>query len=274
MKVNNLPGFRLTLGYTMLYLSLLVLFPLSMLVVKTSSMGFEQFWATVTTPRVVAAYKLTFGAALFAALVNLVAGLLVAWVLARYSFPGKRVVDAFVDFPFALPTAVAGITLTTLYAPTGWLGRFLYAAGIKSAYSPLGITLALIFITFPFVVRTVEPVMQQVPVEIEEASASLGASRWVTFWQVILPTLLPSLVTGFSLAFARAIGEYGSVIFISGNLPYKTEIAPLLIMSKLDQFKYSEATAIAVVLLAISFGILLLTNFLQAVASRRIGQSA
>lgn len=273
MRVNNLPGFRLTLGYAVLYLSLLVLIPLSMLVVKTSQMGFGEFWAVTTTPRVLAAYRLTFGAALGAALVNLLAGLLVAWVLARYSFPFKRVVDAFVDFPFALPTAVAGITLTTLYAPTGWLGQFLYPLGIKSAYSPLGIVLALIFITFPFVVRTVEPVLQQLPVELEEASASLGASRWQTFWQVILPTLLPSMATGFSLAFARAIGEYGSVIFISGNLPFKTEIAPLLIMAKLDQYKYAEATAIAVVLLTISFGILLCTNFLQALASRRIGQT-
>jgi sulfate transport system permease protein len=269
----KLPGFGLTLGTTVLYLGLVVLVPLSMLLVKTSAMGPQAFWEAVSSPRAVAAYRLTFGAALLAALVNLGAGLLVAWVLARYEFPGKRVVDAFVDFPFALPTAVAGITLTTLYAPEGWLGRFLAPLGIKAAFTPLGIVLALIFITFPFVVRTVEPVLRQFPPEVEEAAASLGASRWQSFWQVILPTLVPALLTGFSLALARAIGEYGSVIFIAGNLPMKTEIAPLLIMIKLEQYDYAGATAIALVLLGLSFSLLLLTNALQALSARRIGQS-
>lgn len=271
---SKLPGFGLTLGTTLLYLGLVVLVPLSMLFLKTSTMGPEAFWQAVSSPRAVAAYRLTFGAALVAALVNLGAGFLVAWVLARYEFPGKKLVDAFVDFPFALPTAVAGITLTTLYAPEGWLGRWLTPLGIKAAFSPLGIVLALIFITFPFVVRTVEPVLRQAPPELEEAAASLGATRWQAFWQVIFPTLVPSLLTGFSLAFARAIGEYGSVIFIAGNMPMKTEIAPLLIMIKLGQYDYAGATAIAIVLLGLSFLLLLLTNALQSLSSRRIGQSS
>ncbi len=271
---SKLPGFGLTLGTTLLYLGLVVLVPLSMLFLKTSAMGLEAFWQTVSSPRAMAAYRLTFGAALLAALVNLAAGFLVAWVLARYEFPGKKLVDAFVDFPFALPTAVAGITLTTLYAPDGWLGRWLTPLGIKAAFSPLGIVLALIFITFPFVVRTVEPVLRQVPPELEEAAASLGASRWQSFWQVIFPTLVPSLLTGFSLAFARGIGEYGSVIFIAGNMPMKTEIAPLLIMIKLEQYDYAGATAIAIILLGLSFLLLLLTNALQSLSSRRIGQSS
>jgi len=270
---STLPGFNLSLGYTVAYLSLIVLIPLSMLFIKTSSMGWAQFWDVITSPRTLAAYRLTFGASLAAGLVNVVFGFLIAWVLARYHFPGKKIIDAFVDFPFALPTAVTGIALTTLYSQNGWIGKPLYAMGIQSAYSPLGITLALIFIGLPFVVRTIEPVLQDLDGEIEDAAASLGADRRQIFLKVIFPGLIPPLITGFTLAFARAIGEYGSVIFIAGNMPGKTEIAPLLIMTKLEQYDYSGAAAIAAVMLAVSFVLLAFTNFLQWFFSKRIGMN-
>ncbi len=258
-----LPGFRLTLGYTLLYLCLIVLIPLSATFIKTAGMTWEQFWSTVTAPRVLASYRLTFGAAVLAALVNLGFGLLVAWVLVRYEFFGKRLVDALVDLPFALPTAVAGIALTAVYAPNGWLGRPLGALGIKVAFTPLGIWVALTFIGLPFVVRTVQPVLEDLDAEVEEAAASLGATRWQVFQRIILPILFPSLLTGFALSFARALGEYGSVVFISGNMPMKTEITPLLIITKLEQYDYAGATALAVVMLVISFLILFSINLLQ-----------
>lgn len=270
---STLPGFQLSLGYTVFYLSLIVLIPLSMLFIKTSTLGWTEFLDVVTAPRTLAAYRLSFGAAFVAALVNVVFGFVIAWVLARYTFPGKRIIDALVDFPFALPTAVAGIALTTLYASNGWIGQHLYKMGIQSAYSPFGITLALIFIGLPFIVRTVEPILQDLDPEIEEAAASLGAVRWQTFWRVLFPLLLPPLLTGFNLAFARAIGEYGSVIFIAGNMPNKTEIAPLLIITKLEQYDYSGATAIAVVMLLVSFCLLAVTNFLQWWSAKRIGMN-
>jgi sulfate/thiosulfate transport system permease protein len=258
-----IPGFGLTLGFTVLYLSLLVIVPLSALVFKTSTLSWESFLAAVTTPRVLAAYKLSFGTAFLAACVNAVFGLLLAWVLVRYTFPGRRIVDALVDLPFALPTAVAGITLTALLAQNGWLGKPLQALGIKAAYTPLGITIALIFIGLPFVVRTVQPVLEDLEPDCEEAAATLGASRWATLRTVVMPELTPALLTGFALAFARATGEYGSIVFISGNMPMKTEIAPLLIVSKLEQYDYAGATAIAVVMLLISFTLLLAINLLQ-----------
>jgi sulfate/thiosulfate transport system permease protein len=270
---STLPGFRLSLGYSVFYLSLIVLIPLSMLFIKTSTMGWAQFVEVVTAPRTLAAYRLSFGAAFVAALINVVFGFIIAWVLARYAFPGKRIVDALVDFPFALPTAVAGIALTALYSQNGWIGQHLYKLGIQSAYSTFGITLALIFIGLPFIVRTVEPIIQELDPELEEAASSLGANGWQTFGRVIFPLLLPPLLTGFNLAFARAIGEYGSVIFIAGNMPNKTEIAPLLIITKLEQYDYTGATAIAVVMLVVSFFLLALTNFLQWWASKRIGMS-
>ena len=263
-----LPGFGLTLGYTLLYLGIIVLVPLSAAFIKTSSLTWEQFWITVTAPRVVASYKLTFGVSLLAALANVVFGLLVAWVLVRYRFFGRRFVDALVDLPFALPTAVAGIALTTLYAPNGWIGRWFEPLGIKIAFTPIGIWIALTFIGLPFVVRTVQPVLEDLDAELEEAAASLGANRWQTFWRVILPPLYPPLITGFALAFARAIGEYGSVVFISGNMPMKTEITPLLIMTKLEQYDYAGATALAVVMLMLSFFLLLTINVLQWWGSR------
>lgn len=266
-----LPGFGLTLGVTLVYLSLLVLIPLSMVFVRTSALSWTRFWATVTDAQVVAAYRLTFGASLAAALVNAVFGLLVAWVLVRYPFPGRRFVDGLVDLPFALPTAVAGICLTAVYAPNGWIGSFLEPRGIKVAFAPLGVVVALIFIGVPFVVRTVQPVLEDLEKEVEEAASSLGASRWQTFVRVILPTVFPALLTGFALAFARALGEYGSVVFISGNLPMKTEIVPLIIMSKLEQYDYPGATAIAVVMLVTSFVLLLLINVLQWWSRRRSG---
>ncbi len=268
-----LPGFHLSLGYTVFYLGLIVLIPLSMLFIKTSAMGWSEFWEAVASPRTLAAYRVSFGASFIAGLVNVVFGFLIAWVLARYSFPGKKLVDALVDFPFALPTAVAGIALTSLYSPNGWVGKHLYALGIESAYSFWGIVIALIFIGFPFVVRTVEPVLQELDAELEDAAASLGATRWQTFARVLLPNVIPSLITGFTLAFARAIGEYGSVIFIAGNMPGKTEIAPLLIMTKLEQYDYPGAAAIAVVMLLVSFSLLGVINFLQWMSSRRIGVS-
>ncbi|MEV2530362.1 sulfate ABC transporter permease subunit CysT [Paenibacillus larvae] len=258
-----LPGFSLTLGYTWIYLAILVLIPLSMLIWKTAGMGWPEFWSTVTNERVIASYKLSFGASLAAGLINTVFGFIVAWVLVRYNFPGKRIIDSLVDLPFALPTAVAGIALTTLYAPNGWIGSILQSAGIKAAYTPIGIMIALVFIGIPFVVRTVQPVLQELEQDTEEAAALLGAYRLRTFIKVIFPQVLPALLTGFTLAFARAIGEYGSVVFISGSMPMKTEIAPLLIMTKLEQFDYQGATAIALVMLVISFVLLLLTNYLQ-----------
>jgi sulfate transport system permease protein len=265
-----LPGFGLTLGFTLLYLSLIVLIPLSTLALKTASMGWGPFWATVTSPRVLASYRLTFGASLVAAAINAVFGLVVAWVLVRYRFPGQRLVDALVDLPFALPTAVAGIALTMLYAPNGWLGRPLQEAlGLKVAFTPLGIVVALTFIGLPFVVRTLQPVIEDLDVEVEEAAASLGAGRRQTFARVIVPALLPAWITGFTLSFARALGEYGSVVFIAGNMPMKTEITPLLIITKLEQYDYAGATAIAVVMLAASFVLLGAVNRLQSWTSRR-----
>jgi sulfate transport system permease protein len=263
-----LPGFGLSLGYTIFYLSLLVLIPLGGLIFKSFDLGWDRFLAVVTGKRVLAAYWLSFYTAITAAGINTVIGLIVAWVLVRYRFPGRALLDAVVDLPFALPTAVAGIALTTLYAPTGWLGGFLESHGVQVINSATGITLALVFIGFPFVVRTVQPVLEELEPEIEDAAHSLGAGRWQLFLRVILPTLAPALLTGFTLAFARAIGEYGSVIFIAGNLPMKTEIAPLLIMAKLDQFDYTGAAAIALVLLAISFAMLLLLNWLQGLQQR------
>lgn len=267
-----LPGFGLSMGFAVLYLSLLVLIPLTVLPIKAAGLGWDGFLAAVATPRALAAYKLTFGAALLAALVNMVFGLIVAWVLVRYQFPGKRILDALVDLPFALPTAVAGIALSTLYSTKGWLGQPLFELfGWKLSYTAAGVVIALIFIGLPFVVRTVQPVLEDVEKELEEAAASLGAGRWQTFQHVLFPVLLPALLTGFSLAFARAVGEYGSVVFIAGNRPMVSEIAPLLIMSKLEQFDYAGAAAIATVLLLASFVLLLFINLLQAWQSRRGG---
>ena len=263
-----LPGFRLTLGFTCLYLSLLVLIPLSGVFLKTSALTWNQFWSAVTAPRVLASYRLSFGASLLAATVNLFCGLLVAWVLVRYQFWGKRLVDALVDLPFALPTAVAGIALTAVYSKNGWIGEWLAPLGIKVAFTPIGVFVALTFIGLPFVVRTVQPVLDGLDAELEEAAASLGADRWQTFRRIILPILLPSLITGFALAFARALGEYGSVVFISGNMPMKTEITPLLIITKLEQYDYAGATALAVVMLVVSFVMLLAVNLLQWWGSR------
>jgi sulfate transport system permease protein len=265
-----LPGFGLSLGITCTYLSLVVLLPLATVLFKSAELTPAAFWATVSSPRVLASYRVTFGASLVAALVNTAFGLLVAWVLVRYPFPGRRLVDAIVDLPFALPTAVAGIALTTLYAPNGWIGAWLEPLGIKVSYTWLGITVALIFIGLPFVVRTVQPVLDDLDVEVEEAAASLGARRWQTFIRVVFPAIAPALLTGFALAFARAIGEYGSVVFIAGNMPMKTEIAPLLIMTKLEQYDYAGATAVAMVMLVTSFGLLLSINLLQWAARRRM----
>jgi sulfate/thiosulfate transport system permease protein len=264
-----IPGFGLTLGFTLLYLGLIVLLPLSATFLKTATLGWGKFWALATEPRVLASLRLTFGASFAAASLNLVAGLLIAWVLVRYRFPGKRLADALVDLPFALPTAVAGIALTTLYAKNGWIGRLVEPLGWKIAFTPLGIFIALTFISLPFVVRTVQPVLEDLEPQFEEAAATLGASRWQTFWRVLLPELWPSLLTGFALAFARAVGEYGSVVFISGNMPMKTEITPLLIVTKLEQYDYAGATAIAVVMLVISFALLLIINLLQWWSARR-----
>ena len=264
-----LPGFDLTLGVALLYLSLIVLVPLSAAFLRVTTLSWPQFWEAVASPQVVAAYRLTFGASLAAALVNGVFGLLVAWVLVRYEFPFKRLIDALVDLPFALPTAVAGITLTALYSSNGWIGRFL--APLKIAFTPIGVFVALLFIGLPFVVRTLQPVLQDVSKELEEAAATLGADRWQTFARVIFPVLTPALLTGFALALARALGEYGSVIFIAGNIPMVSEIVPLIIVSKLEQYDIGGATAIAVVMLVVSFGMLLLINLLQAWARRRQG---
>ncbi|MFA5489372.1 MAG: sulfate ABC transporter permease subunit CysT [Candidimonas sp.] len=269
-RFGVLPGFGLSMGYALLYLSLLVLIPLATLPIKSAELGFAGFWEAVSAPRVVASFKLTFGASAIAAFVNLVFGLIVAWSLVRYEFPGKKVVDALVDLPFALPTAVAGIALTSLYASSGWLGGPVEQwLGVKVAFTPLGIVIALIFIGLPFVVRTVQPVLEGIEREIEEASISLGADRWQTFRRVLLPTFFPALLTGFTLAFARAVGEYGSVVFIAGNMPMISEITPLLIIAKLEQFDYAGAAAIATVMLLISFLLLLLVNGLQWWAGRR-----
>jgi sulfate transport system permease protein len=269
-----LPGFQLTLGVTVLYLSLVVLIPLSALVFKTLALTWPQFWDAVTAPRVLAAYRLTFGASLLAALVNAVFGLLVAWVLVRYDFPGKKIADALVDLPFALPTAVAGIALTALLAGNGWVGQWFEPLGIQLAFNPTGVTIALIFIGLPFVVRTVQPVLEDTEQELEEAAMCLGATRWQTFRRVLLPTVAPALITGFAMAFARAVGEYGSVIFIAGNMPMVSEIVPLIIIGKLEQYDYAGATAVASVMLAISFVLLLVINGLQAWQRRRAGVGA
>ena len=266
-----LPGFTLTLGYTLLYLCIIVLIPISALFFKTFAMTFDQFWVAVTSPRVLASYKLTFGASLIAALVNLVFGLLLAWVLVRYKFPGKKLVDALVDLPFALPTAVAGISLTALLAGNGWLGQYLEPLGIKLAFTPAGVVIALIFVGLPFVVRTVQPVLEDAEKELEEAATSLGATRLQIFTKVILPHIMPALLTGFAMAFARAIGEYGSVIFIAGNMPMISEITPLIIIGKLEQYDYAGATAVALVMLVISFVLLLVINALQGWQRRHAG---
>ena len=265
-----LPGFGLALGFTILYLSLLVLIPLAATFLKASSLGWQQFWHIATSHRAVASYKLSYGASTVAATINLFFGLIVAWVLVRYNFPGKRLFDSLVDLPFALPTAVAGIALTTIYSPNGWIGHFLAPLGIQSAYSRLGVVIALTFTGLPFVVRTVQPVLEDLDKEMEEAAASLGANRWQTILKVLLPAVMPAAATGFSMAFARAVGEYGSVVFISGNMPLKTEITPLLIITKLEQYDYAGATAIAVVMLISSFVLLLAINLLQAWSGGRL----
>ena len=268
-----LPGFHLTLGYAIVYLSLLILIPLSAVFIKTLELSFADFWATVSDPRVVATYRVSFGISLLAASINAVFGLLLAWILVRYTFPGRKIVDALVDLPFALPTAVAGIALTALYAGNGWVGQFLEPLGFKVAFAPAGILVALVFIGLPFVVRTVQPVLEDMESELEEAASSLGANRFQTFFYVILPIVFPALLTGFALAFARAVGEYGSVIFIAGKIPYVSEITPLMIITKLEQYDYAGATAIASVMLIISFILLLAINGLQAWAAKRTGRT-
>ena len=268
-----LPGFNLTLGYTLFYLSIIVLIPLSAVFIKTASLGLAQFWDVVTTPRVLASYRLSFGASLLAAAINAVFGLALAWALVRYSFPGKKLVDALIDLPFALPTAVAGIALTALYAPNGWLGSALEPLGIKVAFTPLGVLVALVFIGLPFVVRTVQPILEDLDTELEEAAASLGARRWQAFRYGTLPILGPALLAGCALASARAVGEYGSVIFIAGNIPMVSEITPLMIITKLEQYDYAGATAIAVVMLLFSFVLLLAINGLQAWTEKATGRN-
>jgi len=269
-----LPGFGLSLGYTIVYLSLIVLIPLSAVFIRTAQLAWPAFIDIVTAPRVMASYRLTFGASLGAAVINTIFGLLVAWVLVRYRFPGRRLIDALVDLPFALPTAVAGIALTGLFTQNGWIGALLTPLGIKVAFTPLGVMVALTFIGLPFVVRTVQPVLEELPREIEEAAATLGATRWDSFRRVVFPVVLPALLTGFALAFARAIGEYGSVIFIAGNMPMVSEITPLIIITKLEQYDYTGATSIAAVMLVISFALLLAINALQAWTRRRQGALA
>ena len=267
-----LPGFGLSLGFTIFYLALIVLIPLSAVFLKTFTMTWEAFWAAVTSERVMASYRLSFGASLIAAGINVVFGGIVAWVLVRYQFPGKRIVDALVDLPFALPTAVAGITLTALYSSNGWIGQYLEQLGVKVAFTPLGVVVALTFIGLPFVVRTVQPVLEDAERELEEAAASLGATSGQTFTRIIFPTIMPAMLTGFALAFARATGEYGSVIFIAGNMPMVSEITPLFIITKLEQYDYAGATAIAVVMLVASFLMLLTINLLQAWTRKRAGK--
>jgi sulfate/thiosulfate transport system permease protein len=269
-RTNVLPGFNLTLGYTLAYLGIVVLIPLSTIFFKTFTMSAHEFWAAVASPRTIAAYRLSFGASLAGALTNSVFGLIVAWTLVRYEFPGKQLIDVMVDLPFALPTSVAGITLTAIYAGNGWVGRYLEPLGLKVAYAPLGVVVALTFVGLPFVVRTIQPVLEDLDEEYEEAAATLGANRLQILILVIAPALIPALLTGFALAFARALGEYGSVVFISGNMPMRTEVVPLLIMSKLEQFDYAGATAIAVVMLVVSFMLLLGVNMLQRWSSRRL----
>ena len=264
-----LPGFRLTMGYTIAYLSLIALIPLSTILLKTAGMGWERFWHVVLSPRVIAAYKLSIGASMIAAVINSIFGFIVAWTLSRYEFPGKGALDALVDLPFALPTSVAGITLTSIYAQNGIIGRLFVPLGIKIAFAPLGIIVALTFIGLPFVVRTVQPVLQDLEAELEEAAATLGASRLQTFHRVIGPAMLPALIAGFALAFARALGEYGSMVFISGNMPMHTEVVPLLIMTKLEEFDYQGATAIALVMLVLSFTMLFMINLLQRWSASR-----
>ena len=268
---NTLPGFNLSLGYAVLYLSLIVLVPLSAIFFKAFTLSWADFWQAVASPRVVASYKLTFGASLIGALINVIFGLLTAWVLTRYHFFGKKIVDAFVDFPFALPTAVAGIALSAIYSTNGWIGSLLEPLGIKVAYTPLGVVVALTFIGLPFVVRTVQPVLEDLGAEVEEAAASLGANRWQVFYKIILPAIWPALITGFALAFARAVGEYGSVIFIAGNMPMVSEITPLIIITKLEQYDYAGATAVAAVMLVISFILLFAINGFQWWSNRRLG---
>jgi sulfate/thiosulfate transport system permease protein len=270
-RPSVIPGFGITLGFTLSYLSLIVLIPLAALILRTTALTWDQFWAIATDARVVAALRVSFGASLLAATINAVFGLIVAWVLVRYRFPGRRVLDAIVDLPFALPTAVAGIALTAIFAQNGWIGQFLEPLGIKVAYTWTGIVIALTFIGLPFVVRTLQPVIEEIDREAEEAAATLGATRRQAMTRVIFPTLLPALLTGFVLALARAVGEYGSVIFIAGNLPYQTEIAPLLIVIRLTEFDYPGATAIATLMLAISFVLFLTINLIQAWARRRLG---
>ncbi|HEY1270511.1 MAG TPA: sulfate ABC transporter permease subunit CysT [Terriglobales bacterium] len=272
-KPSILPGFGLGLGFTVLYLSLIVLIPLSAVFLKTSTLTWAQFVHVVTAPRALASYRLSFGASFLAASINLVFGLLVSWVLVRYRFPGRRLLDSLVDLPFALPTAVAGIALTAIYSSHGWIGQYLEPFGIKAAYSRLGVVIALTFTGLPFVVRTVQPVLEDLDKDMEEAAASLGADRWQTVRRVLLPAILPAALTGFTMAFARAVGEYGSVVFISGNMPMRTEITPLLIITKLEQYDYAGATAIAVVMLVASFGLLLTINLLQKWSSRRESQT-
>ena len=269
-----LPGFNLSLGFTLVYLSLVVFIPLSAIFIKASGISGDDLLRILQSPRIQASFYLTFGSSFIAALINVFFGLLLAWSLVRYSFPGKRWVDALIDLPFALPTAVAGIALTTLYASNGWIGHILEPWGLKVAYTRVGVTLALIFIGLPFVVRTVQPVLADFEVELEEAATALGAQRWQTIWYVILPILFPALLTGFALAFARAIGEYGSVIFIAGNIPMKTEIAPLLIVSRLEEYDYVGATLISAIMMIISFFLLFLINVLQGWASRKTGRTA
>ena len=268
-----LPGFGLSLGFTLAYLSLIVLIPLSAVFIKSLGVGWDGLWEILSSERILKSLQLSFTTAMIAALINVVFGLLLAWCLVRYSFPGKRIVDALVDLPFALPTAVAGIALTSLYASTGWVGQYLEPLGIKVAYTPIGITLALVFIGLPFVVRTVQPVLSDIETELEEAASALGANRFQIITKIILPILFPALLTGFALAFARGVGEYGSVIFIAGNQPFKTEIAPLMIISRLEEYDYEAATTIAVVMLVISFVILFAINLLQAWAARRTGRT-
>ncbi|MBZ9723372.1 sulfate ABC transporter permease subunit CysT [Mesorhizobium sp. CO1-1-11] len=266
-----IPGFGLTLGFSLAYLILIILIPLSGLIWRSAALGWVDFWAIATDRRTINALRISFGTAFIAAVVNVVFGTLVAWVLVRYRFPGRRIVDAMVDLPFALPTAVAGIALTTLYAPNGWIGKLLMPLGIKVAYTPLGIVIALIFIGLPFVVRTVQPIMEEIDKEVEEAAATLGASRFQIITRVLFPGLAPAIITGFSLAFARGVGEYGSVIFIAGNLPYKSEIAPLLIVIRLEEYNYPAATAIAAIMLALSFIMLLIVNLVQTWSRKRYG---
>ncbi|MDR6224454.1 sulfate ABC transporter permease subunit CysT [Desmospora profundinema] len=268
-RISPLPGFGPAMGFTLLYVTLIVLIPLSAIFVITASLGWSDFWSVVTEPRVVASYRLSLLTALAAAGINVIFGVLVAWVLVRYRFPGKKLMDGLVDLPFALPTAVAGIALTSLYTSNGWLGRWLDPFGIQVAFTPIGITVALVFIGLPFVVRTVQPVLQSISREVEEAALSLGATPRQTFFRVILPELFPAVVTGFVLAFSRALGEYGSVVFISGNMPLKTEIAPLIIMTKLEQFDYTGAAAVALVMLSISFVLLIIINGFQTLQEQR-----